>query len=78
MEEKEAEKENMHCNISQRGFVDNFVDEILERFVAYLKPDTSYLTGQVVKAKLNTSLYMKNGLVMSFRKREQQCILMRT
>ena len=42
----------------QRGILDNFVDEILERFVAYLKRDTSYLTGQVVKAKQNTSLYM--------------------
>ena len=31
--------------------------------------------GQVVKPKLNTSLYMRNGFVMSFRKGEQQLMM---
>lgn len=31
--------------------------------------------GQVVKSKLNTVLYMQSSLMMSFRKREEQHIM---
>uniref|UniRef100_A0A0D9VHU4 Cytochrome P450 n=1 Tax=Leersia perrieri TaxID=77586 RepID=A0A0D9VHU4_9ORYZ len=39
---------------------------VLSRFAVDVVP------GQVVKPKLNTTLYMKNGLMVRFRRREQQ------
>uniref|UniRef100_A0ACD5YW16 Uncharacterized protein n=1 Tax=Avena sativa TaxID=4498 RepID=A0ACD5YW16_AVESA len=42
------------------------VAAVLETFAVEVVP------GQVVKPKLNTTLYMKNGLMVSFRRREQQ------
>uniref|UniRef100_A0A453P072 Cytochrome P450 n=1 Tax=Aegilops tauschii subsp. strangulata TaxID=200361 RepID=A0A453P072_AEGTS len=43
---------------------------VLETFAVEVAP------GQAVKPKLNTTLYMKNGLMVSFRRREQHARMM--